>query len=124
MARSNFHQLWDAADVTAPFLKFLTEFLPPDHQPEIMIKHFPSTLEELVNETLESVMAIVNSQREISASKKNKLAVIELYKRGMFKITGAIDLVAKTMGISRYTVYNYMRKAKGDTAFTGVVREE
>lgn len=101
-------------DVTVPLLKFMTEFLPTDHQAEIMIKYFPSTVEELVNETLESVMTMVSAQREVSPSEKNKLTVIELHKRGMFKVSGAIDIVAKTMGISRYTVYNYIREAKAD----------
>jgi len=38
--------------------------------------------------------------------------VAELYRRGIFKVTGAIDIAAKTMGISRYTLYNYIREAR------------
>jgi len=30
----------------------------------------------------------------------------------MFKISGVIDIVARQLGISRYTVYNYLREAK------------
>ena len=102
-------------DVTVPLLDFMTGFLPTDREGDIVIKSFPSSVEELVSKTLESVMTIVSAEREISASEKNKLTVAELYKRGMFKVAGVIDIVAKKMGISRYTVYNYIRVAKVDS---------
>jgi len=45
-------------------------------------------------------------------SEKNKLIIQELYKKGLFNVRGAIDLAAKEIGVSRYTVYNYIREAK------------
>jgi len=111
-------------DVTMPLFEFMTGFLPVDRQDNIFIKSFPSNVKELVDKTLESVITMVSAEREISASEKNKLAVTELYKRGMFKIAGAVDVVAKTMGISRYTVYNYIRAAKADLNLLDTYQEE
>ena len=102
-------------DVSVPFLDFLRGFMPEGSESlENVVEHFPSTLKELVSRTLEMVMTHVNSQREVSPSEKNKAIVMELYKRGMFNVRGVIDIVAKKMGISRYTVYNYIREARGE----------
>jgi len=63
---------------------------------------------------LEKVIDNIKTQRKISFSEKNKLIVFELYKRGVFNVRGVIDLVAKELGISRYTIYNYLREAKSE----------
>lgn len=36
-------------------------------------------------------------------------AVKELEENGVFKIKGSIDHVALLMGISKYTIYNYLK---------------
>ena len=100
-------------DVSVPFIDFLTGFLPSGSESfENVVEHLPSTLNELVNRTLETVMTRVNTQRGVSPTEKNKMIVMELYKREMFNVKGVIDIVAKQMGVSRYTVYNYIREAK------------
>jgi len=100
-------------DLSSPLLNCIKELLLPSDRPsERVTEHFPLTVEELVNQTFDAVMTRINSQREMAPSEKNKAAVRELYERGIFKVTGAIDIAAKLMGISRYTVYNYIREAK------------
>lgn len=100
-------------DLSVPLLVFLEEFLPRDSEsPENMAEHFPLTVKDLVSKMLEMVMTAVSNQREVSPFEKNKMAVQELYKRGIFNVRGAIDLAAKEMGISRYTIYNYIRETR------------
>lgn len=100
-------------DLSVPLLDFIKEFSTiADVSYEKAIEHFPSTLDDLVNETLESLRNDADIQAKLSHSEKNKAIVMELYRRGMFRVAGAVDLVAKKMGISRYTVYNYIREAK------------
>ena len=100
-------------DLSAPLLDFLTGFLPMrGESSKNIIEHFPITIKELISRTLEMVIADVSNRREIPPSEKNKLITQELYKRGLFNVKGAIDLVAKEMGVSRYTIYNYIREAK------------
>jgi predicted transcriptional regulator YheO len=43
---------------------------------------------------------------------KNKIIVCELIKKGMFDIRGAIDIAARELSVSRYTIYNYIREHK------------
>jgi len=101
-------------DLSVPLSDFFKTFLPSedDASTERKVERFASGINDLVIKTMGAVMAGVSSQREVSPSGKNRVIVQELYKRGLFNIRGAIDLVAKEMGISRYTVYNYIREVK------------
>lgn len=102
-------------DLSIPLLDFLKEFLPKTYESSNNIaEHFPLGMKDLISSILDKVMNNVNIQREISFSEKNKMIVLELYKRGVFNVKGVIDLVAKELGISRYTVYNYLREAKSE----------
>lgn len=101
-------------DLSAPLLELIRGFLPVSggSSSESIVEHFPLTVEDLVRRTLEMVMTDVNKQKEVSPTEKNRMIVKELYGKGMFNVKGAIDVVAKQMGISRYTVYNYIRDAR------------
>jgi len=97
-------------DLSVPFLDFMKGFLPESTQD--IVEHFPATMEELVSTTLEIAMHRVSGLSNISPSDRNRMIVAQLYEKGIFKVTGAIDIVAKKIGVSRYSVYNYIREAK------------
>ena len=100
-------------DLSVSLLDFMRELLPNDEGPsKKIVEHYPLSPDELVVRTLQIAMSRVKNQKEISPSKRNRTIVTELYKKGIFKVAGVIDIVAKQMGISRYTVYNYIRSAK------------
>lgn len=100
-------------DLSVSLLDFMRELLPKDNgSSKKIVEHYPLTPDELVNRTLQIVMSRVKTKKEISPSKKNRAIVTELYKKGIFKVAGVIDIVAKQMSISRYTVYNYIRSAR------------
>ena len=101
-------------DLSVPLLDFLKGFLPTgvEFSLENVVERFPSTVDDLLSKTVEAVMTGVSNRREVSPSEKNKMIVSELQKRGIFNMRGAVDIVAKEMGISRYTVYNYIRDAR------------
>ena len=102
-------------DLSIPLLDFLKEFFPKtDESSNNIAEHFPLGVKDLISSILEKVMNSVNIQREISFSEKNKMIVLELYKKGIFNVKGAVDLVAKKLGISRYSVYNYLREARSE----------
>ena len=52
------------------------------------------------------------TQRKASISEKNRMAISILHSRGIFDIKGSVDIVAKELGVSRYTVYNYLKEVK------------
>ena len=46
--------------------------------------------------------------------KRDKIVVVrELDERGVFLIRGAVSTVARVLGVSRYTIYNYLEEMKG-----------
>jgi predicted transcriptional regulator YheO len=111
-------------DLSVSLLDFIREFIPQESESSVkVVEHFPTTIDELVSRTFEMVMIRVNSQTEFSPSDKNKAIVMELYKKRMFDVRGTVDIVAKKIGISRYTVYNYIREAKSEVGEKGNGRE-
>ena len=100
-------------DLSVPLVDFFKDLLQSGgDSSQKIVEHFAITPREMISRTLEKVIALVDNQRKLSSSDKNKMVVMELYKKGIFNVRGAIDLVAEETGISRYTVYNYIREAK------------
>ena len=99
-------------NLSAPLIDFLQDFL---SSPKTSIKtreHFVSSVQELINNSLNEAISKVNKKRVISNLEKNKFIVSELYSNGIFDIKDAIDIVAQELGVSRYTIYNYLREVK------------
>ncbi len=100
-------------DLSLPLLDFFKDFFQTkDDSPQKIVEHFVITPKEMILKTMDRVKSYVDGQRKVSPSDKNKMVIMELYKKGIFNVRGSIDLVAEETGISRYTVYNYIREAK------------
>ena len=99
-------------NLSAPLEEVLKDFAATSGIPKDIPEHFVTSAEELVNTSLELKLAEVNKQKELSPLEKNKLIVAKLYDNGIFDIKTAVDLVATDLGLSRYTIYNYIREAK------------
>ena len=100
-------------DLSIPLFDFAREIIPKGSgTPEQIIEHFPSNLNELLSGMLETIALNMNKHEASSPAKRKKVIIMELYKKGVFDIKGAIDVVANKIGSSRYTVYNHIRDAK------------
>ncbi|MDR1932017.1 MAG: PAS domain-containing protein [Spirochaetales bacterium] len=75
-------------------------------------ENFVSNIEDLIKTTLRDTITNINNHAAIPNHAKNKTIVYELIKKGIFDIRGAIDIVARELSISRYTIYNYIRENK------------
>ncbi|MDR2177012.1 MAG: PAS domain-containing protein [Treponema sp.] len=75
-------------------------------------EHFVNSIDDLIKTALKSAIAENNNHNNIPNQEKNKVIVIALIKKGIFEIRGAIDIVARELSISRYTIYNYIREYK------------
>ena len=93
-------------------MEFVQEIFPNSGTLVNTLEHFPVDTNELINKTLEEVIAKIAKKQDVPNTDKNKLIVLELYNKGIFNIKGTIDLVAKEIGVSRYTIYNYIRETK------------
>ncbi|MCF7914994.1 MAG: PAS domain-containing protein [Spirochaetaceae bacterium] len=99
-------------DISAPFAKLMESLLPQVTGTQKISEHFPLTPKDLVETSFNEVVEEINRKVGISPIQKNKLIVEELYKRGIFNIKNGIDIVSEKLGVSRYTVYNYIREVK------------
>ncbi len=75
-------------------------------------EHFVMNAEELVQRSVQEAIREADAAGMKPNLARNKMIVRELLARGIFDIRGAVDLVAREMGVSRYTVYNYLREVK------------
>lgn len=69
---------------------------------------FTSDITEILKKMIDQTIS--NSGKDIhKLTKENKKDIIdELDEKGAFLIKGAVDLVANHLGVSRYTIYNYL----------------
>ncbi|MBN1856322.1 MAG: PAS domain-containing protein [Dehalococcoidia bacterium] len=104
-------------DLAVPLVDFARELLASAQATsETTVEHFPLNATDLISSALEEAMAEANHGGRLSAREKNRLVVAQMHGRGVFRVKGAVDIVARKMGISRYTVYNYLREARVDSA--------
>jgi len=67
-------------------------------------------LEELVKEIIDSAINSVGAP--VSRMKKiEKMAVVaKMHERGLFLLRGSVELVAKHLGTTKFTIYNYLEE--------------
>ncbi|MEU6408174.1 PAS domain-containing protein [Microbispora sp. NPDC046933] len=76
---------------------------------------FPVSLDSLGEGILDEAVAGVGVPVELM-KKSHKVAVVEdLNKRGFFTLRGAVELAAQRLGVSRFTIYNYLNELQADT---------
>ena len=100
-------------DISAPFFEIVETFSPKNEKKEPnTVEHFPETPQELINKSVISIRKQVSKMSQMSPAASTKYIVSELFERGIFNVKGAIDLVSIEFGLSRNTIYNYIRDAK------------
>lgn len=98
-------------DMDAPVQSFLKTMLPLElgeitKAPET----FAKDIDETVTSTAEVVRNEVHADSSIAPSKRNREVITRLQELGIFKYKDSIILAAKTLGISRDTIYLYLRE--------------
>ncbi len=97
-------------NISSPLADFVAQFSDPTVSGGAeRIDHFVSGMHELIHKALEKEMKRVSDIKGIAPSEKNKLIVQALEDLGLFDIKGAVELTAKEMGLSRFTIYGYLR---------------
>lgn len=88
----------------------------PETKNAVSSEHFATTVEELVDRSVEETITEINNRTDIANNAKNKHIVISLHQQGIFDIKDAINMVADKLNISKHTVYLYIRQIKSDEA--------
>ncbi|MEM0706534.1 PAS domain-containing protein [Enterobacter quasihormaechei] len=74
------------------------------------------SIEDLMKEIIHDA-TVLNSENNCTKTKKAKLlAVQKMQERGLFMMKGGIEKAAEALGVTRYTIYNYIEKLKNNNA--------
>ncbi len=101
-------------DLSIPINEFFKDFLVYDSDKYNSTKtaDYTQTARELIDFSIDKALEIVNKQRGLSSTDRNKAVINELYKKGIFSVKKGVEIAAEELGISRFTVYNYLKALK------------
>lgn len=99
-------------NVSASLSEVVSVFGRENHQqPSSSVQeHYSRNVHDLVADTYRSVLDPFRLQSGMSPLERNQRIVADLHKKGIFNIKGSVEIVAECMGVSKFTVYNYLRK--------------
>lgn len=73
---------------------------------------FATTVQETIESLVNQAIAMMGKQPATMATEDKVRFVGILEEKGAFLIKGAVDYVATILGVSKYTVYNYLNKVR------------
>ncbi len=108
----------------------MTDYLNASHALEIFastvstfngpekVETFASSISETIEALFDQSVAKIGKQPASMPIEEKVELVKELEASGLFQIKGAIDQVALLMGVSKYTVYNYLKRIHTEKSIT------
>ena len=98
-------EFFAASQLLLPFLNNLEK---PQEKSETFARSLEETIESLFTR---AVMAM--GKQPFSMGTEEKIRLIELLEHdGAFRLKGAVEQVASMAGVSKYTIYNYLKKIR------------
>ncbi|WP_017349490.1 helix-turn-helix transcriptional regulator [Pantoea sp. A4] len=80
---------------------------------EVRIADQPhDTIEDLMKEIISNATGLNPGSRRADAKKAKMLAVQQMQERGIFLMKGGVEKAAEALGVTRYTIYNYLDELK------------
>jgi predicted transcriptional regulator YheO len=80
----------------------------PKEGPSLAGKNMKANIKEIVDEAVGQMNRPVNL-----AQKPEKLEALKtMHDRGLFLIRGSVDYAAEALGVSRFTIYNYLKEIR------------
>ncbi len=91
-------------------MSFLQQFQPLGATPAVSE---PADMELLMSEIIQA------SLQRSGQGRMNKQAKVEavrvMQERGLFIVKGGVEKAASALGVTRYTIYNYLEQLRGTT---------
>ncbi|MDO6497630.1 helix-turn-helix transcriptional regulator [Photobacterium sanguinicancri] len=103
------------ADMDAPIHSFLSSMLPntlPLDSAAVSPETFAKNPDEMLNDSIERIKNATMEDKTIPTHKRSRVIVEQLFENGVFNIKDAIVITAESLGVSRDTVYRYLRDLK------------
>ena len=100
-------------NISAPAIRFLRGIMiaPEPSKPDIE-EDFANGVDDLVHRAIDKAKADAATASSSTLAEYRKGIVQDLWEKGIFEVSGAVDRVASELDISRYTVYNYLRQVR------------
>ena len=86
------------------------------------LETFASSLNETIESLLETAIQKVGKQPATMTKEEKVSLVASLEYEGAFLIKGSVNFVAKAMGVSIYTVYNYLKEVRSSVNGADVIK--
>lgn len=98
-------------DLSMPLNHFLREFSPSNEaaQPG---ENFAPDVRELVGQAVADELEAISHITGVSPTEKNRRIVSNLEQHGVFGIKGSVELVAGELGVTKHTIYKYLREMR------------
>ncbi|MEJ5357486.1 MAG: PAS domain-containing protein [Desulfobacterales bacterium] len=80
------------------------------------IETFATSIHETIEALFEQTIARIGKQPPYMSTPERIDLLRALEENGVFRIKGSVDQVARRMGISKYTVYGYLKKIRLEQA--------
>ena len=78
------------------------------------VETFAMSMSETIVALFEQEAAKIGKQPAYMTTGEKKMLVKALKESGVFQIRGGVDQVAHLLGITRYTVYNYLNREQAN----------
>ncbi|WP_035340221.1 MULTISPECIES: helix-turn-helix transcriptional regulator [Dickeya] len=69
-------------------------------------------IEDLMRDIIDSATALSAGRSRADVKKANLLAVQNMQEKGLFLIKGSVEKAAAALGVTRFTIYNYLDELK------------
>lgn len=90
----------------------IEEFISFDDQQHSKSENFFTSVQEVIHEMVEQVLFGFKKAPSLMTLDEKVECVRQLEEKGTFLIKGATDYVASVLGVSKFTVYNYLQKIR------------
>ena len=74
------------------------------------------SIEDLMNEIINNATGLNPGSGRADAKKAKMMAVQQMQERGIFLMKGGVEKAADALGVTRYTIYNYLDELKNDAS--------
>jgi predicted transcriptional regulator YheO len=84
--------------------------------PNELTETFALSINDTIDALFEQAVSEIGKQPATMSTDEKMRVVNTLEREGIFKIKGAVNQVALKLGVSNYTVYNYLKKIRAAQA--------
>lgn len=87
---------------------------PAELIPVTVSENNAASIEDLMNEIISTTHVLDAGRSRADTKSANILAVKNMQEKGIFLIKGGVEKAAAALGVTRYTIYNYLDELKNE----------